>query len=155
MKLVKRTKFSRMRATRYHGHAMKKHKGKGNQGGRGMAGTGKRADQKKSLIINKYGTKYFGKTGITSKGTLRKKNNVMNLEEIQKKYPNEKNQINLEGYKILGKGTLTSKLTIKAKSASKSAIEKIQKAGGKLILPEVKEKPKVEVKKEPENKKAE
>lgn len=36
----------------------------------------------------------------------------------------------LDGVKILGTGDLTKKLTVKADSASKSAIEKIEKAGG-------------------------
>jgi len=36
-----------------------------------------------------------------------------------------------DGVKILGNGELTSKLTVKATSFSKSAIEKIEKAGGK------------------------
>ena len=37
----------------------------------------------------------------------------------------------LDGIKILGNGELTVKLTVKAAKFSKSAIEKIEKAGGK------------------------
>jgi len=47
MKLKKRNKRSRIRGTRTCGWAMKKHKGSGNRGGKGMSGTGKRADQRK------------------------------------------------------------------------------------------------------------
>ena len=36
----------------------------------------------------------------------------------------------MDGVKILGSGELTKKLTVKADAASKSAIEKIEKAGG-------------------------
>ncbi|EKC63747.1 50S ribosomal protein L15 [human gut metagenome] len=36
-----------------------------------------------------------------------------------------------DGVKILGNGDLTSKITVKAAKFSKSAIEKIEKAGGK------------------------
>lgn len=38
------------------------------------------------------------------------------------------------GLKILGDGELTKPLTIKAKKATKSAIEKVEKAGGKIVI---------------------
>jgi large subunit ribosomal protein L15 len=37
----------------------------------------------------------------------------------------------LDGVKVLGNGDLTKKLTVKAEKFSKSAVEKIEKAGGK------------------------
>lgn len=40
------------------------------------------------------------------------------------------------GLKVLGNGEITKPLTIKAKKATKSAIEKIEKAGGKIIIEE-------------------
>ncbi len=40
------------------------------------------------------------------------------------------------GLKVLGNGTLTKPLTIKAAKATKSAIEKVEKAGGKIIIGE-------------------
>lgn len=40
------------------------------------------------------------------------------------------------GLKVLGDGEITKPLTIKAKKATKSAIEKIEKAGGKIIIEE-------------------
>ncbi len=131
MKLKKRRKSSRHRGTRTCGWAMKKHKGSGNRGGYGMAGTGKRADHKKTYVI-KYLYPYFGKRGFTSRPTARKIVNVMNLKEINEKYAGEK-EIKLENYKILGKGE-GMKAIITASSASKSAIEKMEKAGGKIIL---------------------
>ena len=36
-----------------------------------------------------------------------------------------------DGVKVLGNGELTSKITVKAAKFSKSAVEKIEKAGGK------------------------
>ena len=42
--------------------------------------------------------------------------------------------INLKGYKILAQGDLSIKATITADAASKAAIEKAQKAGGKIVL---------------------
>ncbi len=131
---VKKTKKSKgLRGTTTHGWgARKKHKGSGHRGGFGMAGTGKRADQKKTLINKKYGNKYFGKQGITSKGTKKKKEKVINLRDLVEKFGNKK-EIDLSGYKILGDGEVKRALVIKAKEFSKSAREKIEKVGGKCI----------------------
>jgi large subunit ribosomal protein L15 len=132
MKLKKRRKSSRYRGSRTCGHSAKLNKGKGSHGGKGMAGTGKRADSKKSLVINMYGKDYFGKGGATSGSTARKKNPVLNLEEINKKFA--PGDADLTGYKILGEGELKGKYSITAKSASKSAIEKIKKAGSTITF---------------------
>ena len=40
------------------------------------------------------------------------------------------------GLKLLGDGEITKPLTIKAKKATKSAIEKVEKAGGKIVIEE-------------------
>ena len=112
--------------------ARKKAKGSGHRGGKGMAGTGKRADHKKSLILKLYGHGYFGKQGITSKGTERDKRDRINVGEIQEKY--KPGEVNLSSYKILGDGEVKNKFIITAQGASKSAIEKIEKAGGKIIV---------------------
>jgi ribosomal protein L15 len=53
---------------------------------------------------------------------------------LKKKYGEKDGTLNLKGYKILGDGEITQKIIIKAESASKSAIEKIEKVGGKIIL---------------------
>lgn len=122
-----------------HGRgARKAGKDKGHKGGLGMAGSGKRADQHKTKIINMYGNDYFGKSGVTSRSTKRDKRDRINLFDIQNKY--KPGEINLENYKILGEGEIKDKFTIKAKEASKTAIEKVEKAGGKVILPEKKKK---------------
>lgn len=150
MKLKKRRKVSRM-----HGHGMgshgwgarKKHISSGNQGGFGMSGTGKMAGHKKTLVTKLYGTEYFGKQGITSRKTERRKNDVINvdfiesnLNSLKKKYGEKDGTLNLEDYKILGDGEIKSKVVIKAKSASNSAKEKIEAAGGKIILKETEAK---------------
>jgi len=126
--------------------ARKKHKKTGHRGGKGMSGSGKRADHKKTLITKLYGNKYFGKQGITSRGTKRDTRNRINLQTIEinlgkyGKQINGKFEINLKNYKILGIGEVKNKLIIKAKEASKSAIEKVKKAGGEIILPIVEKK---------------
>ncbi len=146
MKLKKRKKSSRDRGRRTCGFSAKLHKGKGSKGGKGMSGTGKRADQKKTLIIKKYGNKYFGKQGITSRKTEKKKDKIINLEEIERKF--KPGEINLSEHKILGDGEIKEKYIIKAKAASKSAIEKIKKAGGEIIIKERKIKKNLERDKE-------
>ncbi len=141
IKTHKRRKSSRM-----HGHGRgthgwgerKKHRKKGHKGGKGMSGSGKRADQKKTLVIKLYGNKYFGKQGITSRGTRRDKGKRINLFSIEQnletygKKQGDKWEINLEGYKVLGTGEVRNKLIIKAKEASESAMEKVKKKGGEI-----------------------
>ncbi len=132
MKLKKRKKSSRDRGRRTCGFSAKLHKGKGSKGGKGMSGTGKRADQKKTLMIKKYGNSYFGKQGITSRKTEKKKVKIINLKEIEKKF--KPGEISLSGYKILGEGEIKGKFVIKAKAASQSAVEKIKEAGGEILI---------------------
>lgn len=139
IKTHKRKKSSRQNGRKmgtHGGGARKKNKGSGHRGGKGMSGSGKRADHKKTLINKLYGHKYFGKQGITSRGTKRDKLNRINVGEIQNKY--RVGEINLKEYKILGKGEVKDKFTIICFQASKSAIEKIEKAGGKVIIKEIK-----------------
>lgn len=133
MKLKKRNRRSRIRGTRTCGWAMKKHKGSGNRGGKGFSGSGKRADQKKTMVI-KHFYPYFGQQGWTSRRVAKEKVKVMNLVDIK-----HEKEIKLEEYKILAEGNGFAG-TIHAKSASKLAIEKMEKAGGKIILPVKKKK---------------
>lgn len=120
--------------------ARKKHKKSGHRGGIGMSGSGKRADHKKPTLLNKYGGKYFGKQGITSRSFKRDKRKRINLKDLELsigKYGKKKGdsfEINLKDYKILGTGDVKNKLIIFAKQASKTAIEKVKKAGGEIKL---------------------
>ena len=141
MVINKSKKKVKYRGSKTHGcGSMKKRRGAGHRGGRGAAGSGKRGDAKKPSI---WGGNYFGKHGFTSR---LKKLNIINFKEIEIKLPifiknglAKENKgafdINLTklGYnKLLGTGKITKKLNIKVKSFSKSAAEKIKKAGGKL-----------------------
>ena len=64
----KRKKVVKYRGSHTHGGgAKKKRRGAGHRGGRGMAGSGKRADQKKPTILKLYGNSYFGKKGFSPK----------------------------------------------------------------------------------------
>jgi len=133
VKTHKRTKNSRIRGARTVGWGFRqKHKGHGNKGGFGKAGTGKRADHKKQSAEQAVKGKYFGKQGDTSRGTKKVKYEKINLKDIKANFAGEK--IDLSKYKILGTGD-GFKATINAKSATKGAIAKMEKAGGKIILP--------------------
>lgn len=131
MRLKKRKKHSRMRGHRTHGFSAKLHKGSGSRGGKGMAGSGKRADQKKTLVLKKF-YPYFGKRGFTSRKTEKRKEKIINLENIENKF--KPGEIDLSDFKILGEGEIKKRFIIKARAASKSAIKKIKKAGGEIII---------------------
>ena len=135
MKLKKRKKSSRLRGSRTAGWGFRqKHKGPGNKGGRGMAGSGKRADHKKQkalMIANKAGfEEYFGKKGFTSRHTAKKKGKVINLRDVVERFGGGK--VELKGYKVLGVGE-GFKGEIICDSASKGAVEKMEGAGGKIF----------------------
>jgi len=143
IKTHKRKKSSRMHGKNMGTHgwgARKKHKKSGHRGGTGLSGSGKRSDQIKTLILKKYGHKYFGKQGITSRGTkrdIRQRINLQTIETNLEKYGKkvgDKWEINLSKYKILGTGEVKNKLIIRALEASKSAIEKVKNAGGEILL---------------------
>lgn len=146
----KRKKQSRMMGSKTHRRGFKKKgRGSGHRGGFGMAGTGKRADQKKTLILN-LPYDYFGKEGLKKKPL---RYDVINVGELAIK-ANGKKDLDLSKFKILGNGEIKTALNIKAYSASESAKEKIEKAGGKLTLKidEKKERVVKEAKKETEEK---
>jgi large subunit ribosomal protein L15 len=86
---------------------------------------------------------YFGKSGFTSPQSLHRRENTINLKklaEIAQSNQQEKPQINLTalGYtKLLGSGKITKPLTIQVPSCSKSAVEKVKRAGGEIVTSEV------------------
>lgn len=159
MKIKKRRKSTRYRGTSTHRRGHKKRtRGLGNQGGKGMSGTGKRSDQKKTLVIKLYGNEYFGKKKALMRGRVAPKLKVINLGEIQQNFDSlvsrgiakeskGKFEIDLKGYKILGNGDI-GKITIKASAASEQAVKKVKSAGGEIVLPQKDEKPKAEEKEE-------
>ncbi|MCD4770793.1 uL15 family ribosomal protein [archaeon] len=137
MKVHKRPKNSRIRGARTVGWGFRqKHKGHGNKGGFGMAGTGKKADHKKQVaVMADKKKKYFGKQGVTSRGTAVHKYEKINLYSIKDNlFVKEGQKIDLSKHKILGTGD-GFKAEILALGATKAAIEKMAKAGGKIVLP--------------------
>ena len=132
--MIKRKKSSRYRGTTTHGcGSMKKRRGKGNKGGAGMAGTGKRGDSKKPMIWKKH---YFGEIGFKKKG-IKEKMNAINISEVEERFAKEGEVIDLAklGYnKLLGGGKVSKKLKISVKYASKKVVEAVKKSGGEVVL---------------------
>ena len=139
-----RKKFTRMRGSHTHGGgAKKKRRGSGHRGGFGMAGSGKRADQKKPSILKLYGNEYFGKHGFTRPKKIVTNVKAVNLSDIEKNLDSyiNKNLIIREkdvyvldlkkiGYdKLLGSGNINNKYKVVGK-VSKKARLKIEEAGG-------------------------
>ncbi len=135
MTVKHRKKNTRQRGkTTYGFGSMKKHRGAGNRGGRGMAGSGKRADQIKTWIYKEFGHEYFGKHGFTRPQSTQKHELIINIENLP-----DQDTINLteKGYtKLLSKGSPKRKHHIIVVACSKKAREKIEKAGGKIELPQ-------------------
>ena len=140
--MKKRDKRSRLRGRRTCGYgARKKHRGSGSKGGKGMAGTGKKAGQKKTWVL-KYSPGYLGrKKGFVSlkqkRGEKLKSINLAQINEKLSKMKVEKTDegiiLNLKGFKVLGRGSLKEKLIIKANAFSEKAKQKISSSGGKAI----------------------
>jgi len=137
----KRKKNSRQRGSWTHGWgAKKKHRGAGHRGGRGRAGSGKKGDVKKPSY---WKTEKFGKVGFTS---LRKKVKAINLSQLQLLIGKETSfDLTKKGYdKLLGAGSILGRVELVVNSASAKAIQKVEKVGGKVILPKKEEAPKVQ-----------
>ncbi len=148
MVVHKRKKSNRMRGAKTtHGYgSKKKNRGAGNRGGKGMAGTGKRADQKKPTILKLFGNAYYGKRGFHRPLNIIHKLHATNIEQLDLHLEQYAQQglvtkqgdqyiVDLEklGYqKLLGKGTLRHKIKIKAVQITEHAAEKITKAGGTI-----------------------
>ncbi|NOR84904.1 50S ribosomal protein L15 [archaeon] len=136
-------KVRKLRGSRTYGWGHpKKHRGAGSRGGVGNAGRGKKGQQRMSWV-NKYG-KRIGSVGFKIPVAVKVIPTTINLSEIEKNMDNyiinkiatkENGKILFDasklGYdKILGSGKLTTSITIKAKSFSKKAEEKIKNVNG-------------------------
>lgn len=145
-----RHKTKKMRGRKTFGYgSRKKHRSKGSVGGKGMAGTGKRGDAKKSLVLNLYGSAYYGKRGFHP--PAQKERREINLDQMQEhlRYLTEKGfakrdkeiHVDLEkaGYtKLLGRGLIHEAFIIKIAECSAQAREKVEQHGGKILLREKK-----------------
>lgn len=129
-KYKKRKKSSRFRGSHTHGRGgKKKARGSGHRGGFGMAGTGKRGDQRKTSILKLGMEEYFGKRK-TRMAHGKIKLRTLNLERIS----NIKDGADFSRYKVVGELTKNIKLNIIAGAASPGAIKSVEKHGGKITL---------------------
>ena len=141
----RRTKRSRYRGSKVHGRGRKKRtRGSGNQGGVGMSGSGKRGDQKKTLIIKLYGNDYFGKDKALRRGkvirveSMSLRTVIEKLDSLIKKGKAKAHgkgyEIDLKNKKIVGNENLNIPLVINALSCSEGAHAAVAKAGGKIVI---------------------
>lgn len=106
--------------------------GSGTYSGRGMKG-------QRSRSGGKGGLKFKGlKASLTKLPKLRGFKSqqaempIINLVDLEKKYK-DGDSVELCGFKVLARGELKKKLTVKASAFSKSAENAITKVGGKII----------------------
>lgn len=160
---MKQKKSIRQRGGKTHGWgSMKKHRGAGNRGGRGNAGSGKRADHKKPSYWDntkpmrsgqKRGQDYFGKFGFVSIQPA--KIIAINIKELdqriatwaaEKKAQKSGDTYTVDlgslGYqKLLGTGQINKKVKVTVQIATPHAVTKIAAAGGSVETAAVEEKP--------------
>jgi len=144
MVVRKRKKFKKFRGHRTYGTGShKKARGGGSRGGRGLAGLHK---HKWSYTV-KYAPEHFGRHGFKRPEEMVEKIKAINLKELDQlaeKFLKEKiaekedDKIKIDvsklGYKkVLGSGQINKPLIVEAKYFSKSAIKKIEQAGGKAV----------------------
>jgi len=80
---------------------------------------------------------YFGKKGFTSPQSLKRRENAINITRLSE-LPVENGTAHIDlksmGYtKLLGTGKITKPLIITVAACSKTAAEKVKKAGGKVL----------------------
>lgn len=143
--MIRKTrKICKLRGSRtVAGGCSKKRRGAGNRGGKGLAGGHK---HHWSWMV-KFDPKHFGKYGFKRPQGASQVFNPVNvdfLDENSEKLLSqgiaieEDNKIIIDvtelGYnKVLGKGKINKALTIKAPQFSKSAVSKIENAGGEAL----------------------
>ncbi len=80
---------------------------------------------------------YFGKHGFTSPQSKHRVESTINLHKLDQLATGNTINLTALGYtKLLGTGKITKALTVEVPAASKSAAQKIEEAGGKLITPQ-------------------
>jgi large subunit ribosomal protein L15 len=127
-------KTAKLRGSRTHGYGShKKHRGGGSRGGRGMAGVKR---QKKTWLL-KHKPGHLGKSGFKSlkQRKLQPSDRVINVRDLAKLAAGNK-EVDLAklGYdKVLGGGSISVALTVKAGYFTESAKQKIEKANGKAV----------------------
>jgi len=116
-----------------HGRGKKAGRGAGLRGGRGNAGLHKH----KFMHMLKYMPDHFGVHGFKRPQSVIKKEKIINIGELEEKFPGKKEiDLTKEGIdKLLGTGNISYSIKIKVNSASQKAINKVKEKGGEVLLP--------------------
>jgi large subunit ribosomal protein L15 len=135
---------SKLRGKRTHGRGKKAGRGAGKRGGRGNAGLHKH----KYMTAVKKRDPHFGDYGFKRHPSLAVRKKTINLAELEEGL----DEIILEGFaertknivtvdlgrmgkdKLLGRGQVRTKMKILVDEASESAIRKVEKAGGEVVI---------------------
>jgi len=125
--VIRQKKHSRkfLGARRWGAGNIKNRRGSGSRGGVGRAGK-----KHKFTRIVKYEKERLRKKGFSP--YMKVKMDVMNLDDVSRA-AQDRNEIDLSGYKVLSGGLLTRPISVKASGFSKKALDKIKQAGGQAI----------------------
>ncbi|MFH1631150.1 MAG: uL15m family ribosomal protein, partial [Candidatus Aenigmatarchaeota archaeon] len=129
VKIRKKRKVCQMRGQRWHGWGgKKKHRGAGSRGGKGRAGYHK---HKYSYVVA-IDPDHYGYKGFVPPGKYMKKK-IINLDGLQKIVDKQKiTEIDLGGLgftKLLSRGEIKTKITVKVDDYSMAAKKAIEKVG--------------------------
>jgi large subunit ribosomal protein L15 len=152
MTVKRRKKITKQRGSRTCGWGLV-HRGSGQKGGAGNAGTGKKANAK-APKLGGWTKQEMGKHGFVNKNAAAR-DEPINLRDLEDRLPaflDEKlatesaGAVSIDlakaGYtKVLGSGKVTRKWKIIAARASPDAIEKVKAAGGELTVGKAAAKP--------------
>jgi large subunit ribosomal protein L15 len=125
-------KIRKFRGTRTQGYGrIGQHRDSGSKGNRRVG----RHKHLWSKIVTS-NPDYFGKHGFTSPQSKVRFESTINLHKLDQLAKGAEIDLTELGYtKLLGTGKITKALTIHVSAASKSAQQKVEEAGGKLIIP--------------------
>ncbi len=143
MVVNRRKKVGKYRGHSNHGGGMrKKRRGAGSRGGRGMAGTGKRAGQKKAGLPPMLGSRGFlARRNVALVKTVNVEHftpfvvgKLVNAGKATKEGSVVVIDLGVLGYgKLLGTGSVKGKLKFVVGEASAKAVEKVKAAGGDVV----------------------
>jgi len=140
----KSKKIRKMRGSRSCGGGnVKKRRGGGHRGGRGLAGSGKNKKTKLDFVRINF-PDHLGRRGFKRPQKVLKEEELINLQELDQKIDSylDKGIAGKKGdtitvdlgqlgiTKVLGKGKVTRKLDVTAPKFSESAVKKIEERGG-------------------------
>ena len=141
----RKKKSVKLRGSKTHGYgSMKKHRGAGHRGGRGNAGSGKRADSKKpSFWKDRPNAKAHHKGFFSITGVEKNTINVGHLSSIADRLVLERKAVVTQGAvvinlrelgidKLLGGGKVYQKMKVSVGTAAPAAKEKLEAIGGSL-----------------------